>query len=46
MLEWLCVTAYNDHDAVVGVLTMEPRNWFDWHLCCAIADQRLMTRRL
>jgi hypothetical protein len=46
MREWLCVTAYNDHDSVVGVLTMEPRNWFDWHLSCAIADQRLMTRRL
>ena len=46
MREWLCVTAYNDHDAVVGVLTMEPRNWFDWHLSCAITDQRLMTRRL
>jgi hypothetical protein len=26
---------------------MEPRNYFDWHMSCAIADQRvLMTRRL
>jgi hypothetical protein len=46
MREWLCVTAWNDHGAVVGVLTMEPRNWFDWHMSCAIADQRLMNRKL
>jgi hypothetical protein len=44
--DWFCVSCWNDHDAVVGVLTMEPRNWFDWHMSCAIADQRLMTRRL
>lgn len=46
MRHWLTVTAFNDHDAVVGVLTMEPRNWFDWHMSCAIADQRLMSKRL
>lgn len=44
--DWFTVTAYNDHDAIVGVLTMEPRNWFDWHMSCAIADQRLMSFRL
>ncbi len=44
--KWFCVTARNSHDAVVGVLTLEPRNWFDWHWSCAIADPRLLTRRL
>lgn len=44
--EWFCITATNDQDEIVGVLTMEPRNWFDWHMSCAIADQRIMTRRL
>lgn len=43
---WLCVTAWNETGSVVGVLTCEPRNWFDWHLSCAIADQQLMNRRL
>ena len=46
MRDWFCISCWNDHDAVVGVLTMEPRNSFDWHMSCAIADQRLMTRRL
>jgi hypothetical protein len=46
MTEWFCITAWNEHDAVVGVLICEPRNWFDWHFSCAIADQRIMTRRL
>jgi RimJ/RimL family protein N-acetyltransferase len=46
MRDWFCVTCWNDHDAVVGVLVAEPRNWFDWHLSAAVADQRMMTRRL
>jgi RimJ/RimL family protein N-acetyltransferase len=46
MRDWFCATAYNEHDAIVGVLLAEPRNWFDWHLSVAIADQQFMTRRL
>lgn len=46
MRDWFCATAWNDHDAVVGVLIGEPRNWFDWHISVAIADQKFMTRRL
>lgn len=46
MREWFCATAWNDHDAVVGVFLAEPRNWFDWHISVAIADQQFMTRRL
>ena len=44
--QWLCVTARNDHGAVVGVLTAEPRTIHDWHFSCAVADQRCMSRRL
>ena len=46
MREWFTVTAYNERNQIVGVLTMEPRNWFDWHLSCAIRDQRIMSFRL
>lgn len=46
MRDWFCVTAYNEHDAVVGVAVAEPKTWFDWHFSCAIADQRCMSRRL
>lgn len=46
MRDWFCATAWNDTGSVVGVLTMEPHTWFDWHMSCAIADQRIMTRRL
>lgn len=46
MTEWFCVTARNEHDAVVGVLACEPKTWFDWHFSCAIVDQRCMSKRL
>lgn len=46
MRHWLCVTAYNDHDAIVGVLACEPKTSFDWHFSCAVADRRVITRRL
>jgi RimJ/RimL family protein N-acetyltransferase len=44
---WLFVVARNDHDAVVGTLVMEAKNWFDWHLSIAVTDTRcLMISRL
>jgi ribosomal protein S18 acetylase RimI-like enzyme len=43
---WLTVTAYNDHDAVVGVLFCEFKEPFNAHFSCAIADPRCMSRRL
>jgi hypothetical protein len=43
---WLCVTARGDFDEVLGVWTMEPKTWFDWHMSAAIADPRCLTRRL
>lgn len=46
MRHWFCVTAWNDHGAVIGALACEPKTSFDWHFSCAIADQRLMSRRL
>jgi hypothetical protein len=44
--EWFCVAGRNSDGAVVGVLTLEPRNWFDWHWSCAITDPRVLSRRL
>jgi ribosomal protein S18 acetylase RimI-like enzyme len=46
MAEWLTFAAWNERGAVVGVLVMEPRNYFDWHLSCAVTDPRFMSRRL
>jgi hypothetical protein len=51
MRDWFCCTArvrYGDEQywPVVGVLLCEPRNHFDWHFSCAIADQRIMSKRL
>jgi RimJ/RimL family protein N-acetyltransferase len=44
--EWFCVAGRNSDGAVVGVLTLEPRNWFDWHWSCAVADPHVLSRRL
>lgn len=43
---WLCVTARGDDDQVLGVWTLEPKTWFDWHMSAAIADPRCLTKRL
>jgi len=39
---WLFVVARNGHGAVVGVLVMEAKNWFDWHLSIAVVDHRCL----
>lgn len=46
MRHWLCATAYNDLGEIVGVLACEPKTWFDWHFSCAVADPRVISRRL
>lgn len=43
---WFCATAWNDTDSVVAVLACEPKTTFDWHFSCAVADPRVMSRRL
>ena len=44
--DWLCCTAYNEANQVVGVLACEFKNTFDVHFSCAIADRRLLSERL
>ncbi|MER8619169.1 GNAT family N-acetyltransferase [Mesorhizobium sp. M1409] len=46
MRHWFCVTATNEHGAVVGVIAAEPKTWFDWHFNAACVDQRCVTRKL
>lgn len=43
---WFCVTAYDAHGELAGVLACEFKNGFDVHFSCAIADQQCMSRRL
>lgn len=46
MRDWFCVTAYNEDDAIVGVVACEPKTWFDWYFNSAVSDPRCVTRRL
>jgi hypothetical protein len=43
---WLCVTARDEDDEVMGVLACEFKNSFDVHFSTAILDQRCMSKRL
>jgi hypothetical protein len=42
---WFCVTGRHDGH-VIGVAVFEFKLWFDAHMSCAIADRRVMSRRL
>lgn len=44
--DWLCCTAYNEANEVVGVLACEFKTTFDVHFSCAIADPRVISERL
>jgi hypothetical protein len=44
--QWLCVTGRDRHERVIGVAVFEFKTWFDAHFTAAIADRRVMSRRL
>lgn len=46
MRHWFCATAWSETGQVIGALACEPKTWFDWHWSCAVADQRVLSRRL
>jgi hypothetical protein len=43
---WFCVTGRDQNERVIGVCVFEMKTWFDAHMTAAIADRRVMSRRL
>jgi hypothetical protein len=43
---WLCVSARDEHNKLMGLCCFEFKTWFDAHFTLAIRDQRCVTRRV